>query len=98
MASENDSLAKNAEGVRLHQAGDHEGAVQAFTEALDLDPEHANVYRNRAEAYRAVDKSAEADADMAKADQLVNAAAEAELEAHRKTFLQKLWNFIARES
>ena len=96
MATERDSLTKNADGVRLHQAGDHEGAIKAFTEAIDLDPEHANIYRNRAESYRAVDKTAEADADTAKADQIVQATAELEIEAHSKTFLQKLWGFIAR--
>ena len=42
--------------------------------------------------------TAEADADTAKADALVQAVAEAEIEAHKKTFAEKLWNFIARES
>ena len=98
MATEREALAKNAEGVRLHQAGDADGAIKVLTEALEIAPEHANIYRNRAEAYRAADMTAEADVDSAKADSLVQAADEAEIEAHRKTFAQKLWNFIARES
>ena len=98
MATEREALAKNAEGVRLHQSGDAEGALKAFSEALEIAPEHANIYRNRADAYRAADMTAEADADSAKADALVEAAAQAEIEAHKKTFAQKLWNFIARES
>ena len=97
MANERDALTKNAEGVRLHQAGDHDGAIKALTEALALDPDHANIYRNRAEAYRAANKTAEAEADSAKADEIVSGLAEAEVEAHRKTVWQKLWGFIARE-
>ena len=96
MATERDSLTKNADGVRLPQSGDHEGAIKAFTEAIDLDPVHASIYRNRAESYLAADKTAEADADIAKADQLVQASVELAIEAHSKTFLQKLWGFIAR--
>ena len=98
MTTEREALAKNAEGVRLHQSGDAEGAIKVLTEALEAAPEHANIYRNRAEAYRAANMTAEADADSAKADALVQAAVDAEIEAHRKTFAQKLWNFIARES
>ena len=98
MVTERDALAKNAEGVRLHQTGDDAGAIKVLTEALEIAPEHANIYRNRADAYRAADMTAEADADSAKADSLVQAVSEAEIEAHKKTFAQKLWNFIARES
>ena len=97
MANAQDALAKNAEGVRLNQDGDHDGAIKAFTEALALDPDHANIYRNRADAYRAANKTAEADADSSKADELVSGSVEEELEAHRKTAWQRLWGFIARE-
>ena len=98
MTTEREALAKNAEGVRLHQSGDAEGAIKVLTEALEAAPEHANIYRNRADAYRAANMTAEADADAAKADELVQASVEAEIEAHRKTFWEKLWNFVARES
>ena len=98
MVTERDALAKNAEGVRLQQAGDADGAIKVLTEAIDVAPEHANIYRNRADAYRAANMDAEANADSAKADALVQAADEAEIEAHKKTVWEQLWNFIARES
>ena len=98
MVTEREAFAKNAEGVRLQQAGDAQGAIKVFTEAIDAAPGHANIYRNRAEAYRAANMTAEADADTATADELVQAAVEAEIEAHKKTVWQKLWNFVARES
>ena len=98
MATEQEALAKNAEGVRLQQSGDADGAIKVLTEAIDVAPEHANIYRNRADAYRAADMDAEANADSAKADALVQAADEAEIEAHKKTVWEQLWNFIARES
>ena len=98
MVTEREALAKNAEGVRLQQAGDADGAIKVLTEAIDVAPEHANIYRNRADAYRAANMDAEANADSAKADALVQAADEAEIEAHKKTVWEQLWNFIARES
>ena len=98
MATEREALAKNAEGIRLHQTGDAAGAVKVLTDAIEIAPDHANIYRNRAEAYRAANMTAEADADTVKADALVQAVSQAEIEAHKKTFAEKLWNFIARES
>lgn len=98
MSNTSDALSMNAEGVRLHQNGDHAGAIKTLTEAIENDPNQANIYRNRADAYRAADKIQEADADAAKADELARGRLDEELEAHKTTFLQKLWNFVARES
>ena len=60
------SSAKNSEGLRLEQTGDYEGAVQAFTEALTLNPESAAAHRNRAEALRRLGREAEAQVDLEK--------------------------------
>ena len=49
--SNGDAVARNDEGVRLLHAGDYEGAVAAFTEALAMDPDFETAYRNRASAF-----------------------------------------------
>ncbi len=43
---------KNAEGLRLLDAGRHQEALSAFTAAIDAQPDFAAAYRNRSEAYR----------------------------------------------
>ena len=43
---------KNAEGLRLLDAGRRQEALAAFTAAIDAQPDFAAAYRNRSEAYR----------------------------------------------
>lgn len=59
---------KIAEGRDLLNRDYTEGAIQAFTEAIKLDPELAEAYEARAIAYDGLgrDKEAEADRDKAK--------------------------------
>ena len=97
MANERDALNKNAEGVRLHQTEDYDGAIKAFTEAIGLDPAHPNIYRNRAETYRALNRADEAETDSAKADELVGEVDEVERVAHTKTVFQRLKGYITRD-
>ena len=97
MANEQDALHKNADGVRLHQKGDYDGALKAFGEAIAIEPDHANIYRNRAETYRAMNRTDEADTDSAKADAIVTESTEAELAAHSKTIFQRLLSLLTRD-
>jgi Tol biopolymer transport system component len=48
----------------------YEHAIKAFTEAIRLDPEVSDNYQYRGEAYEAIGKSTEAEADYAKAREL----------------------------
>lgn len=66
-----ESSAKNIEGLRLEQSGDYEGAVQAFTEALTLNPELTAAYWNRAKALRLLGRAADAQVDNEKGKSLV---------------------------
>lgn len=43
---------KAREGARLLKAGDYEGAIAACTEAIRLDPQNADAFLIRSEAYR----------------------------------------------
>jgi len=63
MANQKDAVAKNDEGVRLLQAGDDEGAIAAFSEALAVDPNLTVAYRNRAAVYRRLGRLKEAKVD-----------------------------------
>ena len=62
--STNPAVAKNDEGVRLLDSGDYEGAVAAFTEAIDLNPDFKTAYRNRSQALRKLGRMAEANSDF----------------------------------
>ncbi len=58
------ALEKRQEGVQALQAGDVSRAVTSLSEAIALDPSEASAYLSRAEAYRSLRRTAEADADM----------------------------------
>lgn len=62
------------EGQRLLMAGENGAAVATLTEALKLNPNMLNTYRNRAEAFRRLGRESEAAADIAQADALQNTA------------------------
>ena len=52
MSTKRDAVAKNAQGARLLNRGDIEGAAQAFSEAMALNPKLASAKSNREEALR----------------------------------------------
>ena len=55
---------KAQEGARLLAARDYEGAITAFTEAIELEPSSFGAYRTRAEAYERLGSEEEAEADL----------------------------------
>ena len=65
-----DSIRKNIEGTQLLSTGDDEGAIVAFTEALELNPGFDGALRNRARAYRNLGREQEAVADLSAAEAL----------------------------
>ena len=65
-----DAVAKNSEGLGLLTAGDYEGAIAAFGEAIALEPDWETVYRNRAEAHRRLGWKGPAAADAQRADSI----------------------------
>jgi Flp pilus assembly protein TadD len=52
-------------GLRLLRRWDYEGAIRAFTEALELNSTLVEAYENRAVAYRRLGRDEEADTDIA---------------------------------
>ena len=61
------AMRKNSEGRTLLAAKDYEGAVSAFTEAIDLHPRVlVGAYQRRADAYTALGKLEKAQADRDK--------------------------------
>jgi tetratricopeptide (TPR) repeat protein len=62
----NNARRKANEAMQLFHAGDFDGAVQAFTEAITLDPAYALAYHNQGLAYERLGRSEEAKADYAK--------------------------------
>ena len=57
----------NEVGLRLLRRWDHQGAVRAFTQAIDLDATFAEAYQNRAIAFRRLGMQGEADDDLVRA-------------------------------
>lgn len=57
------AYAQNSEGRNLLQAENYQGALRAFSRAIELDPDYLFAYRNRAEVYRRLGRSVEAEAD-----------------------------------
>ena len=60
--------AKNIEGVRRFNSKDYEGAVEAFSAAIAIDPHFEAAYRCRAEALRRLGRRDEAIRDLGKAE------------------------------
>jgi pyruvate/2-oxoglutarate dehydrogenase complex dihydrolipoamide acyltransferase (E2) component len=58
------ALEKAIAGKDLLRIGDYQGAVQAYTEAIALDPAMRGPYVNRAAAYRQLGLTAMAEADL----------------------------------
>ena len=73
MSTEPDPVKKNDDGLRLRQVGDIEGAVEAFTQAITLNPNFESAYRNRAEAFRRLGKTDQATGDLDKAETMAQA-------------------------
>lgn len=67
---QSDASALIGDGVRLAGVGDHEAAIQNFTEALTLDVEPAFVYKQRGASYRALGQYGAAVQDYSQAIQL----------------------------
>ena len=57
--------AKAIEGASLLNSGDYDGSIAACTESIELNPGQVGAYRTRAQAYRKLGRTAEADADLA---------------------------------
>jgi tetratricopeptide (TPR) repeat protein len=62
------AVAENDEGVRLLGSRDYEGAVAAFSKAIDLNPDFETAYRNRSQALRKLGRMAEAKSDLNRYD------------------------------
>jgi len=57
-------------GKLYHIDGQHELAIQDYTEAIRLDPEYAKAYNNRGLTYQSLGQVEEAERDFAKAKEL----------------------------
>lgn len=60
----------NDEGNRLQGEGEHEAAVKAYSRALEIDPQDANILYNRATSYNDLEQYELALSDIRKACQL----------------------------
>ncbi len=57
-------------GVALVRKGDRDGALKAYNKALEVDPQFAQAYFNRATLYESMDRPAQAQEDYERAGQL----------------------------
>ena len=64
---------KFSQGQQLLRSGDYQAAVQAFSVAIILDPNHRSAYFRRAEAYRHLGLVEQANADLERAEFLMPA-------------------------
>ena len=62
--NKSEAIVKSNEGTRLFEAGDVEGAIKAFAEAIKLDPRFEAAYHNRAMALRKAGRHREAEVDL----------------------------------
>ena len=58
------------QGVELLKTGDHAGAVQLFSEAIEWDPESAQLFLHRSNAFCRLEKYEEALSDAEQAVEL----------------------------
>lgn len=63
-----DAANKFSEGQRLLRAGDYQTAVDAFSAAITVDPDHWTAYFRRSEAYRNLGMEEQARADLERAE------------------------------
>ena len=68
-----DAACKFSEGQRLPSSGDFPAAVQSFSAAITLDPDHWTAHFRRAEAYRNLGLEELARGDLARAEFLMTA-------------------------
>ena len=64
------ATASPTSGVALLRAGNYEEAIEAFTDYIASQPNQPSHYRNRAEAYQALGRRSEAQADYTRVAQL----------------------------
>jgi tetratricopeptide (TPR) repeat protein len=57
----------HAEGLERHEQGDLQGAVEAYTRSLQINPRHSDSYYNRGVAYHALGLPEDAIADYSQA-------------------------------
>ena len=57
------AAAQNSQGREHLRTENYEAALAAFNRAIELDPDYVFAYRNRAQVYRRLGRSAEAEAD-----------------------------------
>ncbi|XP_064103645.1 tetratricopeptide repeat protein 36 homolog [Macrobrachium nipponense] len=74
--------AMELEGVKAAEAGDVEGAIKFFSNAIDLAPTRASGYNNRAQALRLQGKIEDALADLNKAITLSGSKGRAACQAY----------------
>ena len=67
MSTDRTAMDRSNDGLRLHQAGDYEGAITAFTEVIELNPRSTAAYYHRADAYRRTGRASDAERDVEKA-------------------------------
>ncbi len=65
--SEEEILRIVEQGIKHMENGEDDRAVECFTEAIRLNPEHARAYHLRGQAYRESGNWAKAERDVAKA-------------------------------
>ena len=66
----NDAQYYDDRGFRYYQQKNYEKAVNDYDEAIRLDPNFTNAYRNRGNAFKAQGENEKADADFGKAAQV----------------------------
>jgi len=80
------------DGVKLAETGNLEGALLIFSKAIELSPETASAYNNRAQTLRLTGKIEEALADLDKAIQLSEGKGRAACQAYCQRGLIHLKN------
>jgi tetratricopeptide (TPR) repeat protein len=66
----NPETAYNNRGYAFYDKKEYDLAIEDYNKAIQLDPISAYVYKNRSLAYKKLGKTAEAEADMKKYEEL----------------------------